>query len=407
MDFKDTIMSLLRNRLFLAVTLGHFVLDVFNNAGPVLITFLSIPMGLSAAQIGLAIGVYQFFSSISQPLFGWLADRVGSRWLGPGSVAWTIAFLVLAVLTAQQTNNFFLFMIIFAVGSLGSGAFHPLGTKHAAEVSTSQAATGAGIFFGFGQTGLALGPILTGLILGNVGLPGIYVMAIFALPFLIFMVISMKDARGEPSLPAHRVGTTATSPKKVVDWSAIALLALVIGLRSWAFIGTVSFLPKIFQDKDWSATSYGFITGTFWLASALTGAVAGGLADRWGRRQLVFITLFLGAIPLYFLPLNSGWPAFPLAVISGGLLGASHSILVVIAQELLPGRRAFASGVTLGFLFGVGALAAWGIGTMADAWGLTNIIQAGAGIGVLSAILAFFLPKTRFVLQTKPERALI
>jgi len=120
---------------------------------------------------------------------------------------------------------------------------------------------------------------------------------------------------------------------------------------------------------------------------------------------VVFMTLFLGAIPLYFLPLNSGWQAFPLAVVAGGLLGASHSILVVIAQDLLPLRKAFASGITLGFLFGVGAVATWSIGQLADVWGLTLLIQLGAGIGILSALLALFLPKTGAVISSAAAKS--
>jgi FSR family fosmidomycin resistance protein-like MFS transporter len=390
-------MSLFRNKIYLAVTLGHLTLDIFNNAGPVLVTFLSVPMGLSTAQIGLAVGSYQFVSSLIQPFFGWLADKIGSRWLGPGSVTWTISFLVLAVWVAQQTNNFALFLMLFVIGSLGSGAFHPLGTKHAADESGNRTATGTAVFFGFGQTGLALGPVLAGLILEFIGVKGIYGLALLTLPVLIFMFYSMRQVHGEPHALSQPAKPALTAPPEAIRWGAIGVLALLVGLRSWAFLGTVAFLPKIFQDMNWSATGYGLITGTFWFASALTGAVAGGLADRWGRRPMVFMTLFLGAIPLYFLPLNSGWQAFPLAVVAGGLLGASHSILVVIAQDLLPLRKAFASGITLGFLFGVGAVATWSIGQLADVWGLTLLIQLGAGIGILSALLALVLPRTREV----------
>ncbi|MCB0154184.1 MAG: MFS transporter, partial [Anaerolineae bacterium] len=303
----------------------------------------------------------------------------------------------------QATGSFALFMGLFVLASLGSGAFHPLGTKHAADESGARAATGTAIFFGFGQTGLALGPVLAGVILQFIGIEGIYGLALLAIPILIFMFYGMRQAHVDLHiLPLATNQPALTTPPEAVRWGAIGVLALLIGLRSWAFLGTVAFLPKIFQDMNWSSTAYGLITGTFWFASALTGAVVGNLADRWGRRPVVFATMLLGSIPLFFLPLNSGWPAFPLAVISGGLLGASHSILVVIAQDLLPLRKAFSSGITLGFLFGVGAIATWGIGTLADAWGLTLLIQIGAGIGVLAALLALFLPKTREIISTPP-----
>jgi FSR family fosmidomycin resistance protein-like MFS transporter len=245
------------------------------------------------------------------------------------------------------------------------------------------------------------------LILSTIGLAGIYGLALLALPLLLFIFYAMRQTQADLVIPPPTLTLTPNFIPETTNWAGIWVLALLVGLRSWAFLGTVTFLPKIFQDKDWTATGYGLITGAFWFASALTGTMAGGLADRWGRRQVVFATLLLGSVSLYFLPLYSGWAAFPLAILSGGLLGASHSILVVIAQDLVPGPKAFASGITLGYLFGVGAIAAASIGALAETWGLALIIQAGAGLGLGSALLALFLPKTRSVSQIQPEGALV
>lgn len=395
--------ALLRNKLFMAVTIGHLVIDIFNSMGAVVVTFLSIPLALSTAQIGLALSLYSLLAAITQPLFGWLADKLGSRWLGPGSVAWTISFMALAVFMAQSTQNFALFMIPFALASIGSGAFHPLATMHSTNAILSQAAMATGMFFLFGQTGLASGPFLGGLILDHVGPAGIYVLAALTIPFIIFMAYAMRHTSIRPA--THSRPGDISLPAEKVRWGAIALLALIAGLRSWVALGTVNFLPKMFQDMGWDATAYGLITGSYWMASGVTGVMAGGLADRWGRRQVVCVTMLLGSLPIYFLPLNDNWVAFVLAILVGGLTGASHSILVVIAQALLPGRKAFASGVTLGYLFGVGAVASWVIGTLADGWGLNQVIQAGAGGGVVVALLALFLPSTRETVELQPDGA--
>ncbi len=397
--------ALLRNKLFMAVTIGHLVIDIFNSMGSVVVTFLSIPMALSTAQIGLALSSYSLLAAITQPLFGWLADKWGSRWLGPGSVAWTISFMGLAVFMAQTTHSFALFMIPFTLAAIGSGAFHPLATMHSTNAILSQAAMATGMFFLFGQTGLASGPFLGGLILDRVGPAGIYTLAALTIPFIIFMAYAMRHTTLRPAIRS-RHSDISLSPVKV-RWGAIALLALIAGLRSWVALGTVNFLPKMFQDMGWDATAYGLITGSYWLASGVTGVMAGSLADRWGRRQVVCVTMLLGSLPIYFLPLNDSWVAFVLAILAGGLTGASHSILVVIAQALLPGRKAFASGVTLGYLFGVGAVAAWVIGTLADIWGLNSVIQAGAGVGVVVALLALFLPSTRETVELQPDGAAV
>jgi FSR family fosmidomycin resistance protein-like MFS transporter len=370
-------------------------------------------MALTTAQIGLALSAYQFLAAITQPPFGWLADKLGTRWLGPGSVGWTVGFIALAVFLGQTTHNFTLFMIPFSLAAIGSGAFHPLGTMHSTNVVASQAATATGMFFLFGQTGLAGGPFLGGVLLDYVGPAGIYLLAVLTIPFLLFMAYAMRHSASHPEGDTsahtglrHQPEGGEISPSLVkMRWGAIGLLALITALRSWVVLGTVSFLPKLFQDMGWDATAYGLITGSYWMASGVTGVMGGGLADRWGRRQVVIVTMLLGSIPVYFLPLNDNWLAFPLAILVGGLTGASHSILVVIAQALLPGRPAFASGVTLGYLFGTGAVAAWAVGLLADSWGLASVIQAGAAVGILTALLAFFLPSTRETHQHQAERS--
>ena len=395
-------MSFFRNRLFLAVILAHFFIDLFTSAGSVIVTFLSVPLGLSAAQIGLALSGYQLVNGVVQPLFGWLADRVGSRWLGPGSIAWTISLMMLSVWLAQMTHNYWLFLILFTMAALGSAAFHPLGTMHAGTSTFDRAATATAVFFMFGQSGLALGPMLAGILLDQVGTPGIYALALLVIPLVLFMALAM---RSQPT-PAHQKASedssegaekfNLTSPPQ---WGAIGVLFLLMGLRSWATLGTVAFLPKIFQDMGWGATAYGSITSVYWMASAIMGVVAGNLADRWGRRQVIFMTLLLGSIPIYFLPLNDGWLAFVLATAIGGLMGASHSILMVIAQDLLPSSKSLASGLALGYMFTIGAVAIWLIGLLADTWNLTAVIQIGAFVGVASAFLAWLLPATREAAQ--------
>lgn len=398
-------MLLFRNKVFVAVTFGHLIIDIFNSMGSILVTFLSVPLALTTAQIGLALSAYSLLAAVTQPLFGWLADKVGTRWLGPGSVAWTISFLMVSILVAQSTHNFGLFVVCFSLAALGSGAFHPMATMHSTTAVAGLAAMGTGVFFLFGQGGLAVGPVLAGFLLDHVGPIGFYILALSVIPFIIFMAYAMRHTFAHPAPAKTDQRDAAGGEGEHVRWGALTILALVTAARAWVFLGTVSFIPKMFQDMGWSSTQQGMLIAVFWIVSGVTGVIGGGLADRWGRRQLVFITLLLGSLPIYFLPLQSGWLAFVPVMVSGSLLGASHSTLLVIAQALLPGRRAFASGVSLGYAFGTGAVAAWIIGVLATHWGLTPAIQIGTGIGVMGALLALFLPKTREVWQLQSEGA--
>jgi FSR family fosmidomycin resistance protein-like MFS transporter len=180
-------MNILRNRLFLAVALGHATIDIFNSAGPVLIAFLSVSMGLSNAQIGLAVSLYALVGSTSQPVFGWLGDRYGHRWLAGLGLAWTAGFMVLATFLSQS-GDFFWLLIPFALASLGSGAFHPVGVTSAGAVNVKKVATATALFFLFGQMGLAVGPLISGIVLDYVGVKGLQLLALGAIPVILFVL---------------------------------------------------------------------------------------------------------------------------------------------------------------------------------------------------------------------------
>lgn len=71
-------MSLLLDSLFSSVALSHLIVDVFNSARPVLLTYL----GLSESQIALITTIYIWTASITQPFFGWMSTasvRAGWR----------------------------------------------------------------------------------------------------------------------------------------------------------------------------------------------------------------------------------------------------------------------------------------------------------------------------------------
>jgi len=131
------------------------------------------------------------------------------------------------------------------------------------------------------------------------------------------------------------------------------------------------------------------------VASAISGVIFGNLADRYDRRWVVSISMVLSAPMFFFLPIVNGPVAFALAILAGGLSGGSHSIIVVLAQELIPAAKGFASGMILGFIFGVGALGSTLIGAMSDIIGLGTTFQLVAGLVVLASIVALALPTNK------------
>ena len=391
-------------RIFAAVTVGHLGIDIFNSMGPVLLAFLQAPLGLSAAQIGLAVGLFQVLAGTTQPAFGWLVDRVGSRLLGPLSVAVNLGCVALAVAAAGATGSFVLFLVPFALAAVASGAFHPLGVMHSSTVNLARSATFTAIFFFCGQVGLTTGPVLAGLALDRAGLAGIYWLVLFVAPVPLFMAFAMGPRRVHAAPAATgadesragaggaATGAAVSGGRRPMRGGAVALLALVFASRAWAVFGTIAFLPLLLSRYGYSSLAQGTASAMFLLGGAVTAVFAGAWADRWGRRPVVFLTTLLGSLLLAVLPGAGGW-LFAVVLPCGALLGASHSILIVTAQSLLPWRRGLTSGTALGFLFATGGIATWAIGELADRYELATVLQAGAIVGLVSAVSSLLLPR--------------
>jgi len=93
-------------------------------------------------------------------------------------------------------------------------------------------------------------------------------------------------------------------------------------------------------------------------------------------------------VPLILIPLV-GWSPwlYILIPLAGSFTGATHSIIVVLAQRLIPGGMALASGLILGFMFSSGALGTYLSGYLADSFGLQVVFWLSAGLVLCAALL--------------------
>src|SRR5512139_4109981 len=164
---------------------GHLSIDVLNSSVAMILTLAASQFGLTIAQIGFGAMLYQIMAAMSQPLFGGVTDKLRGRWVGPLGVLWTAVFFAAAALMPSYPA----FITCLMLGGLGSGAFHAAGMVHAAMSGGSKPTTSTSVFFLGGQTGLALGPIIAGLIIAPLGLIGMTIMASFALPAVVLMLI--------------------------------------------------------------------------------------------------------------------------------------------------------------------------------------------------------------------------
>lgn len=379
--------SYLRERAYIAAATAHFFVDILNNSRTVLMPLLALSLGLNNKTYGLVALLYGFGNSLTQPLFGLLADRIGARALIAGGVAWMIAFYGLGAILPEN-----LALVAITIASLGSGAFHPTGTMVAAQVRNGQKAQATATFFTAGQMGLFLGPIIGGVLLETWGRSSYLFLAVIALfPFVMGWQWLESRTWQSSQKPIVPVVPLLREERRDRGRLLIILLVLIITLTTVAN-ATVEFAPKLFTEMGFGPGYVGWLSGVRMFASAIGILVGGVLADRFGDRWPVFLAGAIGLLPyIFYIPAPEPWRSILLAL-AGFSSGLPHSILIVRSQALLPNRQALASGLSLGFMFFCGAVGAWVLGILADQLGLVEVLQGMAVMLLVAAAVSLFLP---------------
>ena len=375
-------MTLLLDSLFSSIALSHLVVDVFNSARPVLLTYL----GLTETQIAVISTIYIWASALTQPFFGWISDRVGPRWLAAGGVLWMTIFFTGAVFVPGTGG-----LLCLIVAALGSSSFHPVGTAQSTLQGRSHLAgretTAASLFFMAGQLGHFIGPILTGLILAWLGLHWLVILSVISIPIGFSLAYQLRHNHPHPR-PKHDDGKIRLQ----AGIGFIILLATVATLQSWAQSNMIAFVPKYIKDLGQSAVTYGYIAGLFMGGSALGNVIGGHLGDKFTKRKVAATALFLAAFPIFIVS-RIGWSPwlYVLIPLSGACTGAVHSIMVVLAQRAISGGMALASGLILGFIFSAGALGLLLTGPLAENYGFPTVLVMTTGLVLLASPLAWML----------------
>jgi FSR family fosmidomycin resistance protein-like MFS transporter len=373
----------LRNGKLLTLMLGHLTVDSYVGVIPVLYPILIGRFHLTLATVGLVSLAYGGMAAVSQPLFGVLADRFGTRFTGLTLVWTALTFSLVGFVTT------FPLLVLLAVASgLGSGAFHPMGALDVrALLPAWRRSAGMSIYVTAGTVGVAVGPLIGILVFHAFGIHGTGLLVIPGLVAGGYLLWRMRAVK--PAAVAARA-VAAVAPR-----APVIALALVIGVmmsRSWTVNVFQAFTPTWYQQLGYGPEFYGPLATTLVLASAVGTVGCGTLADRYGRRVVILATLVLsGPAILLFTAFPGPW-AFASAVLIGFLAASTAPLMLLMAQQLMAARAGLASGLVMGLGFVTGAIGIPINGAIADHIGLQRSLMTHVFLVIATIAIAWFLP---------------
>jgi FSR family fosmidomycin resistance protein-like MFS transporter len=178
---------------------------------------------------------------------------------------------------------------------------------------------------------------------------------------------------------------------------ALALLLVVIALRSVAHFGLFTFVP-LWEKSNGASDERATVLLSLFLAAGAAGTLVGGpLADRLGRKP-VLIGSYVVTVPLVLVYVLVGGLGGDVALVfAGASIISTFGVTIVMSQEYMPGRIGLASGLSIGLAIGLGGIFAVALGGLADSIDLEAAMLVTAAGPALGALVALALPPARAV----------
>lgn len=428
----------------------HFVVDVFSFVGVSLLPLLAVTLGMSTEQKALLLALGSLCSGAVQPVVAWVSDRFDTRAVG------TIGFVVavLCIGSFGLASNFTQLAVLYCVGAMGIGAFHPPAAAIVGHMGGARRSKYIAFFFLAGMAGGMAGnlfipsyvgmmtPRIDGVADTHTGLMSL----LFLIPIgLLFAVLLAKATHGvghrSRSAGDHHVGWDARERR--ARWFAVGVLYLTNMLRFSVNMALIYLLVEWAGEITLLKNEASVMTESLGIkASKLNGVLQasmqvgmGGMGIVLGLilsakyEKLAFIVLpMLGSVALFMIPrahmlfTGSEVPfAIGATILTGVGFGAVIPVSISLAQRLLPHRTSLASGLMLGgawmlaflgpiiaelihkgllnkpsapewMLDGAAKLPEWIATPLLEGMGLTAGFTATAGVLLFAGILAMLLP---------------
>ncbi len=385
-----------RERRLLAVTcLGHFLSHFNMLVFPALVLPLSSRLGLELGPtLALSFWMYLLFGLTALP-WGFVGDRVGARPLmllfygGAGlsglAAAWFVD-LPIAFSTALACLGLF------------SGIYHPIGlgliSKEIRNVSRAMGYNGM-----FGNLGLALAPLLAGLLNWLWGVRTAY-LALGLLNITGFL-LTIKTYEIKKSRP-----TAQESKEKDGLALAFGILLVAMMLGGIAYRGATVISPSYFELKNQALFQWlsGFLamelspnlvatatTSLIYVVGMLGQFSGGRVAERFDPRHSYLLFHLMVIPPAFLIPFTSDLGLVGLVLIYFFFLLGMQPIENTLVSRFTPKKfHHSAFGAKFVLTFGVGAMAVKMLEKIEARWGIESSFPA-LGLVSVALVLTIFL----------------
>ncbi len=343
-------------------TLAHAIDDLYPGLVPAIVPYFVLDRHYGYVAVsGLTLAA-TFGSSLPQPFFGLVVDRLRAGWMAGAGIGLAGLGLSLAGVFPAYAATWCMILL----SGLGVSMFHPAAGKGARQDARDSAGA-MSLFATGGSVGFFLAPALATPALIALGLKAT---VLFLPPAVLMSFVLLRKHRREVSKKA------APQREGRDRWRPFAALTCIEVLRSAAFFGLNTFLELYWIRHLNASRGLAGVVLTGFLAGGVAGTLLGGrIADRIGMVRTIQLGTAATLPALGGLLLAPGSIApIPFVLATGITLNIPFAVLVKLGQDYLPTRPGTAAGVTLGLGVSVGGLFSPLLGLLAVAHGPQGVL---------------------------------
>lgn len=375
-------------KILLILSLGHLVTDIYQGALPAVLPFLKENLSLSYTMTGVILMAANFTSSLIQPLFGFISDKQEKAFLLPfGCLCAGLGFSLLSL-----SSSYVFILILVIISGFGIASYHPEGYKTAHFFTGEKRVTGMAVFSVGGNFGFALGPIFAIYIIQYMGFSSLPVIIFPSLFFAAIIMFFWRDLSPAEMKRDKMEGKDTGYQRTKGVYVSLSLVIAVVVMRSWIQMGLMTYIPFYYINYLKGDPLYAGKLVTVFLLGGVLGTLGGApLADRWGHKLLLTLSMFLTALVLPLIFIVKGNILFIILGLLGMICISSFSVTVVMAQQLLPKNLGVASGLMVGFAIGAGGICVTLLGLIADHFGVPFALKSITILPFIGFILSTVL----------------
>ena len=375
--------------IIFAVSFCHMLNDIMQSMISAIYPMLKADYNLDFWQIGILTLAFQCTASLLQPVIGIITDKKPFPYSLPIGMGATFVGLFLLA----GSHVYLMLVAAAALIGIGSAVFHPESSRVARLASGGRYGFAQATFQVGGNFGQAIGPLLAAFIIVPMGQGSVaWFSAIALLGIVILSWVArwykahmLANKGRKKSLGIHSL------PRRTVMVALVVLAILTFSKNIYmAAIGSyyTFFVIERFGVTVQSSQVMLFV---FLGATALGTLIGGPIGDRFGSKVVIWISI-LGVLPF---TLAMPFANLPMTIVLSGIVGllmaSSFPAIIVMAQELVPGRVGMIAGIFFGLAFGMGGIAAAVLGIIADHRGISFVYSICAFLPALG-LLTVFLP---------------